>query len=281
MDPQEILIGTLAPAVVVGALLLILWGLGSSAARTDTAAPAAAASIAIGLATLVGFGLVFHWNFSPNESWRWLIWVFPLAGALGAIESHPTTTNALRWTLRLVLVAAATFLVLRKSLLPGGAHLDLQKTVFYIGAPLVLIGVWHATLPRLGAVLGAATLWMLAVGMAGMFVLAAHSINFAQICGSIAGGLGALIVACWLRPSAAGMAGAITPVAIILSAQVFLSFELAEFTTSRWTFGLVALAPVLGLTPIARKPWTRFALMSLPVAVAVGIAFHNYDTSVL
>ena len=280
MDPQELLLGTLAPAIVVGAILLIAWKLTSSAARADSAAPAWAASISIGLATLVGFGLVFHWNFQPNESWRWLIWVFPLAGVLGALESGPATTNALRWSLRLVLVSAATFLVLRKALLPFGDHLEFHKTALYIGATLAVIGLWHATLPRLGAVLGAATLWMLAVGMAGMFVLAAHSINFAQISGTIAGGVGALIVACWLRPSVTGMAGAITPVAIFLSALVFLCFEFAEVSTSRWTFALIALAPVLGSLPIARKPWTRFVLMVLPVAVAVGIAFHYYDTSV-
>src|SRR6185436_4788170 len=113
----------------------------------------------------------------------------------------------------------------------------------------------------------------LATGTAGMLVLA-HCINFGQIGGSIAGALGALIVACWLRPSPSGMAGAITPVAVFLSALVFLSFELAEPSFSRWSFALIALAPLLGI--FSAKPLVRLVLIAVPIVVAVAVAFHAY-----
>ncbi|HUR29457.1 MAG TPA: hypothetical protein VM509_14805, partial [Planctomycetota bacterium] len=112
MDPQALLFAVLASAAVAGGWFLITWGLASSAARADATAPPSAAALAIGLAALAGFGLHFGWNFRPNESWRWLIWVFPLVGLLGALDARIAEKPFARWALRVALIAIAVVLVL-------------------------------------------------------------------------------------------------------------------------------------------------------------------------
>ncbi len=278
MTPHDLLVGVLVPAVLVGGILLIAWGLATSAARADTNAPASAVAIALSLAALAGFGLLFGWEFQPRQSWLWMIWVFPACAALAGLESRSVTTPAVRWLLRVALVGVAIDLVLRKVLWPKGGELDFQKCALYFGVPLLVLFLWHAAIPRLGAALGAGALWMMASGTAAM-LLFANSLRLAQIGGTIAAGLGALIVACWLRPSPSGMTGAITPVAVLLCTLTFTSLEFSSAEYSHWLFALVALAPCLGWLPFARKPALRLCLIAIPIAVAVVLAFRTYDTS--
>ncbi len=278
MNPNDFLVGVLAPALLVGTLLLIAWGLAASAARADPNAPASAVAIAISLGALAGFGLLFGWEPQPRESWLWMIWVFPACAALAGLESRSVTTPAVRWLLRVALVGVAIDLVLRKVLWPKGGDLDFEKCALYFGVPLLVLGLWHAVIPRLGAALGALALWMMASGMAAM-LLFANSFKLAQIGGTVAAGLGALIVACWLRPSPGGMAGAITPVAVLLCTLTFTSFEFASAKYSHWLFALVALAPLCAVLPLARKSLPRLCLIAIPILVAVVLAFATYDTS--
>ncbi len=280
MSPFELLIGVLAPALLVGVILLIAWGLASSASRADSNAPASAVAIAISLGAMAGFGLLFGWEFLPRESWLWMIWVFPACAALAGLEARSVTTPSVRWLLRVALVGVAIDLVLRKVLWPKGGDLSFHKCALYFGAPLLVLFVWHAVIPRLGAVLGAGALWMMATGTAAM-LLFANSLKLAQIGGTIAAGLGALIVACWLRPSASGMAGAITPVAVLLCTLAFTSLEFSSAKYSHWLFAVVALAPLAAMLPIARKSVPRLLLIAIPIAIAVALAFRTYDTSAL
>lgn len=278
MNPNDLLVGVLAPALLVGIILLIAWGLTTSAARADTNASASAVAIAISLGALVGFGLLFGLELQPRESWLWMIWVFPACAALAGLESRSVVTLAVRWLLRVALVGVAIDLVLRKVLWPKGGDLDFQKCALYFGVPLLVLGLWHTAIPRLGAGLGALALWMMAAGTAAM-LLFANSFKLAQIGGAIAASLGALIVACWLRPSPGGMSGAITPVAVLLCTLTFTSFEFASAKYSHWLFALVALAPFCAMLPFARKALPRMLLIAIPIAVAVVLAFRTYDTS--
>ena len=280
MDPKDLTQVVLAAAAVAGVILLFAWGLASSASRRDTSAPAAAASFAIGLGTLAGFGLLAGWNLQPRESWLWLIWVFPLAAFAGAYEAREAALPAQRWGARLLLVAVSIGLVLHKTILPSGGKFELQKAALYLGAPLAVMALWHYVLPRLGAGLGALALWLASSGTA-LMLLFAGSVKLLGIGAALAGGLGALIVACRLRPSPGGMAGAITPAAMILSALAFLSIEFSGAKYSPWLFAAVALAPLFGLTPFLRRPWMRAALIAIPIAAAAALAFRTYDTSAL
>lgn len=280
MNPAALLVGVLLPAAVAGAIFFAAWGLGSKAARADASAPAPAAAIAIGAAGMAGFGQLFGWQFLPRESWLWLLWVFPLAGLLGAVEAREGIPATLRFGLRLTLVAGALALVLRKVLWSTGGELQWQKLAIYGAVPLLLASLWRALLTPMGAVVGAGVLWLLTSATAAM-LLFAGSLKLAQASGTAAAALGALAVACWLRPSPRGMAGAITPVAVVLSMLVFLGIEYGYAEYSPWLFALIALAPMFGASGLVRRHWARLFLIAIPVGIAVALAFRTYDTSAL
>jgi len=280
MNPRDLLIGILVPGIVAATILFFAWKLASSAARRDKSASAPAAAIAVSLGSLAGFCALFGWNYRPVESWLWMIWVFPALALLGALEARASSTFLVAALLRIAACGVAMGLVLRKLILHAGPGVDTNRLALYVGTPVIAISLWRSVFPFLSAGVGSAALWMVSTASAVM-VLLAHSMKLAQIGGALAGTLGALIVACLLRPSVKGLAGALTPVAVILSCLVFLSLEYSSMGYSVWLFALVGLAPALGVLPFVKKPWMKIALIAIPIAIAVALAFRTYDTSAL
>jgi len=276
VNPLDLLRGILVPGVLVGGALLLAWGLASSAARRDSDAPAAAAAAAPPLGMFAGLVLLFGWESVPKESWRWLGWLCLAVALLGAIESREKQSFGLRWGLRLAMVIAALALVLRKRLLHAGDDPEWAKLALYLGAPLAVIGLWRALLPRLGAVAGAGALWLLSAASA-LMLLFAGSLKFSLIAGALAGGLGALVIACWLRPSVSGMSGAIVPVAVLLSTLCFVGFEFCYAEYSPWLYLGLALAPLAVALPFVRSSGARLAALALPVISVLIVAFLAYD----
>lgn len=276
MNPIDLLRGILAPGVLVGGALLLSWGLASASARRDSAAPPAAAAAAVPLGMLAGLVLLFGWESVPKESWRWLGWLCAALALLGAWESRENSSFGLRWSLRIAMVLAALALVLRKRLLPAGDDPEWAKLALYLGAPLFVIGLWYALLPRLGAVAGAGALWLLSAASSAM-LLFAGSLKFALIAGALAGGLGALVIACWLRPSVAGMSGAIVPVAVLLSTLCFVGFEFCYAEYPPWLYLGLALAPLAVALPFLRSHVAKLCALALPVIAVLIVAFRAYD----
>ena len=277
MDPLTLGLGILAPAILVGAFLLIAWGLASRAARQDVQASASAAAFAVPLGMLLGLLFLFGYEKIPSESWRWLPHVCLLLALLCAFEARAQASQGTRWAFRLAIVAAAVGLILRKRIWPAGGDLELGKLGLYLGTPLVVIAVWRTMLPRLGARGAACALWALAVAMSAM-LLFAGSLKFALAGSALAGALGALVVACWLRPSVSGMSGAIVPVAVLLSVLAFLGLEFTYANYSPWLFAVIGLAPLLAWERLARnRTWLRTALIALPIVVALVLAFRGYQ----
>jgi hypothetical protein len=277
MNPAEMLQAVLVPAAVVGVVLLALWGLGSAAARrtSDASAPAAAFSVCAG--AMAGFVLSFGWNPKPVDSWKWILWLFPAAALLGSLSSRRDASTVTRlgyWTL---LALAATGLVFRRVLLPSGGEFDLDRAALFVALPVALTALWSTVIPALGAGLGASALWLVASATA-LLCLCAHSLAFTQTAASVAGALGALVVACLLRPSASGLAGAVAPVAVLLSTLSLCAVVFARPYYSRSLFVLVALAPFGGLLPAGGRAWLRFLYIAVPVAVAGALALRTYDT---
>lgn len=275
MNPLDLALGILAPGVLVGCVLLVSWGLASSASRRNPKAPAPAVALVLPLGMLLGLVLLFGWVSVPRESWRWLGWVCIAIALLGAFEAREGLPRGARWALRISMVLVILGCLLRKRLLPSGADPQWVKLALYFSSPLVLIALWRALLPRLGAVAGAGALWFLCVATQ-LLVLFGGSLKFAQAGGALAGGLGALVVACWLRPSVVGMSGAIAPVAVLLSSLAFLGLEFSFAAYSPWLFLAPALAPLLLAVPFLKSNGARLLAMALPVVVALVVAYRAY-----
>ena len=278
MDPTQLLPGILAPAAVVGVFLLIAWGLASQASRRNQDAPGGAAAFALGAGALAGFVLLHGFQPKPTESWLWMVWVYPAVAILGALEARPALPLFARSLVRVLLIGGALWLVLGKRLWPASGEIDFAKSGLYLGSALAVSLLWSAVLPQLGAALGASAMWLASTAVSALLVFAG-SVRLAGLAAGIAGGLGALIVACLLRPSARGMAGAILPAVVMLSMLAFLSLEFSHAAYPPWIFALVASAPLLGLCAPAARPFVRLALVAVPVLVAVGWGFSTYEQS--
>lgn len=278
MNPLDIGLGILAPGVLAAVVLLVGWGLASAASRRDSAAPAGPAAAAAPLGMLVGLVLLFGWENVPRESWRWLAWLCIAVAPLAVAESREAQPSAMRWSLRLGMVLCALALVLRKRVWPAALDPEWTKLALYLTLPLAVIGLWRALLPRLGAVAGASALWLLAASSAAM-LLFGGSLKFAQSAGALAGALGALVVACWLRPSVAGLSGAIAPVAVLLSTLCFVGFEFSYAAYSPWLYLGIALSPLASALPFVRGNGARLCALAVPVVAVLVVAFRAYTAA--
>jgi hypothetical protein len=276
MDPQDLLRGVLAPGALVGALLLVFWGLASKAARRDLQAPGAAAAAAIPWGMLLGMVLLYGFEVRPLETWRWMDWLCIAIAPLAALAAQFQAREHLRRGLHVAMVAAALGLVLRKRIFPDSGAIAWDKLALYFFAALFVIALWRRLLPRLGAVGGAAALWFLASATAAM-LLFSGSLKFAMCAAALAGALGALLAACWLRPSLSGMSGAIAPVALLLSTLVFLGFEFAYSPSSPWLFLGIALAPAVLFVPLLRNNTMRGIGLAIPVCTVLNCAWRAYS----
>jgi hypothetical protein len=292
----------LAPAVAAALILGLLWSLYSHAARKSGPGIAWAAPLAVATAAALGYALLEGWPAYPKESWQWLAWITVAGGVLGIVESliggqrrgtrerPPEGSHRSRaglWSMRIPLLAAcATCLLLRVAKTSDGSF-DVAHVALDVGAVAIGWFVLATAIPAHGPRVGAIVLCVVATAATPLFVFSGNA-RFAYLSAALCSGLGALSVACWLRPSPRALTSALTPAALLLG---LLCVSAREFGYARFSpawYGAVAIAPALALLPgsrwipIASEPLrviARLAVLGAVLGVAVMVAWNTYDPS--
>ena len=279
MEPNLALQGVLLPAVLAGLVLLVGWRLHR---RDGGAAPAWVVSLAVGAAAASGHVLRFGWQWAPRESWRWLGWIVCAAALLGMLETWPATRpSAWRWGARAAVTWAALRLVLGYKLERAWTGFEGQAVLAALcAAVLCAWWLWERGLGAFAARSGALFLWSTWT-LGAVMLLFAYSARLAELGGAVCAGLGALVVAGFLRPRAS--LGAALPVVLIGFAcmSVLAVLQGKPDFHPAW-FLSIFFAPAAGAA-MARaghpRPWLGFGIGLAGALVAAAIAWRSYAPS--
>jgi len=275
MEPSLPLLGVLLPAALAGLVLVLGWRLHR---RGSAVAPAWVAGLATGAAAVSGHALRFGWQWAPRESWRWLGWITCTAALLGMLEScaakHPW-----RWIARAGVTWIGLRLVLGYKLERAWAGFEGQAWLAGLcAAVLCAWWLWERGLGALASRPGALLLWSV-WSLGAVMLLFAYSARLAELGGAICAGLGALAVACFLRPRASPMAA--LPVVLIgfacLSVLAVLQGK-PDFHPA-WFLLLFCAPAAIVVTAKAGRPWLGFGLALIGAMAAAAIAWRSYAPS--
>ncbi len=272
--------GVLLPAAIAAALLalpLLRRPGADGRPRSAWAVPAG-----LGLALLAAHaGLKGFPRVPPGESTEWLFVAGLAATALGVAEALRPAPAGVRWGIRAAVALAALGALLRGRL--RHTHTLGEAAVMVALLAAGALATWalldgvasRARGPGYPLVLSAiAGGGALALGLSGSQLLA-------QLAGALACATTAAAAVAWLRPSATWTAGATAVPALAMAAAWLSGLTYADLPWA--SLALLAVSPALalagGFVPLARlgprwEALTRAAIASLPVAAAVGIAFH-------
>jgi hypothetical protein len=254
VDPLTLVLGVAVPALVAGAVLLVRrrW-LGG---------------VALALAYLAGTLVIFRDDLGREKPPRLAV-VGLLAAAIAAI-ADPRRRRAL-FVLPAALGPALALYAVARETLPLGAkigHGVLEAAISYAG--ILTFDIWASRREHFAQGILA---WFLAA--AGAVAVAIPSwVGGGQAAGTVAAGLGALVVLSLWKPVEGRIHSAL-PVALALLPGVWaLAYHLSGFPLSATL--LLALAPLgLWIGEVTKKRVLGPITVTVLVAVAVGIAIAS------
>jgi hypothetical protein len=274
------------PALAALLVLAIAWRLTPRGRRTSAEPRPWAAPLAVALAAALGHALLNGWPWRPNESWRWLAWIAVSGGALGIMESASRSSVLGTWIVRaLVLGASVTLLLLRVAHKDDG--LDVGRVALDAAAALAGWLVFAPAVAAHGARLGPVLLFACGSAVSAMVLFSAN-LRVALLGAALCGGLAALALSSWRRPSPRGLAGATSTAALLFACLAIAAVELGYPGFSPAWYAAVALAPLASiaagsrLIPIGREPARSIARLAIALAVlATGVlaAWRAYASS--
>ena len=251
MDLEVVLKGALPP--VVAALLFVSLG------------GARLLPLAVGVGLLVAYGLLRNevppW---PHELWSapngaaWLLWGIVFAGLLALLEHLRLVPQRVAPVLGVAAAGVVVWLMLDKL----AARWDANDVLLHVGGGAVLAGAAVLAQRRgLGLApkgLGPAIVVMLLLSLdAGLVALAGRSAFLGQLCGAVAGAVGAACgTVLWRRAFTLGVADG-TWIGITQVGFVLAGVHLAYLP---WSLAALALLPPFTLLLVprglaTRKPW--------------------------
>jgi len=272
VSPTLILLGFLAPAVLVGCALVF-------GRRWPRLAPLAA-----GLGFLVGyFGILGKLpGFPPRDSTQMLFYLALGAGMVGWFEGRGSARSQLALQAPRLVLSALVPLLLLRNVIPNQDPAEATRTVAQAG--LVVLVAWSGTDALAERHEGGsvpACLWVAATGASLALMISGFAVG-AQFAGVLAAMMGAAIVSNWMRPGLSVARGTATVVVLLLGALGVTGVHLAELP---WAAGvLFVLAPLAAwaveLGPLAglstrRAAVLRVAAVLVPVAIGVWIAWDQ------
>lgn len=226
--------GVLVPALVAAAVWSLGWALRGDASRT--------ASLSVAAAYPAGHAAIVGWPaFPPVEATQWLVYLALGAGALAALGGRNPLAGWWPWASRLALAVAVPVLLLR----PLVTHRwnALQSATWIGGSALVIVALTKA-LEALGRRSGAgpAPLALAVCAAAGSAVLlVSGSALVAQLASVLAGTVGALTLAAWIRPQRA-VSGALFPAVAVYAGLLLAGLHYVEVPAT--SASLLAAAPL-------------------------------------
>jgi hypothetical protein len=255
-DPfRTALYAAVVPALVAAALLFALRHLRRGEVRPADAGLAAGAAFVAGFLGLVGTPK----RFPPLEHWQWLVYVGPLAAAVGLLDVRRTPAPSwLRWLLRSALIVFSI-----RAVAPDSAVMPMALVAFVTA--LVIIAL-DAVAKRAEPASALSVALLLALGT-GVSVALSGFADAGLVCGSLAAGLGTcLLLSRFVRVSARDV-----PVVsgVLCAVTAVTGVVLAEMT---WPMAaLLAAGPVAAaIVEMTLAP----RLKALPAAAArIGVAF--------
>ncbi len=189
---KPILLGVVLPAVLSGLWLLPAWR-----RRDDTVSDSGrwVGPLALATAYIAGHVGTLGWPpFPAIEANQWVAWFTIVAAVMGVVEAARAVPAWRQWMLRVLLLAATLWLVLRPmvdySWEPG------QAVLWIGGIGALALGLWvelELVLPRLSPAAGWLTLLLQVSGGAAALAMSG-SLALGLLAGGLAAGVGAALV---------------------------------------------------------------------------------------
>lgn len=290
MDARTLLLGTLLPGLVCGALLFGFLALGKSRPRQVWTA---AGGFAVALGYAVGMLQVLPWSGWFPWAMRQIAWLFPLIGLWCALEASLPLSDRKRWFVRAALALFTGWLCLRPLLrnldsgFDEGAGWSSEHTWLWIEIALLALvalvswRVWE----RLGGFLRvrASTASATAVALAAAVAqLLGSTASNAQLQGALVAALCACFVAALWRPDrdfAPSLAGvlALLQVALLHDGWRYNALPLASaiLIAAAPAFLLLALVFVPDSMAAPKRIAARTAALLVPLGAALLVAWSR------
>jgi hypothetical protein len=271
------LLKQIAPAVLVA--LIVAAGV-SALARLwkGPRANSAVVACALGLAYFCGHLVNTGWfALPPADTTNWLPFFALAAAVLGAVDSAVAVQTWVR-LLAFVLFSAGVFwLLLRPKFQYGWSPAQGIVWVLCLAAAMVLLAFVIDALSKRPSSTAVATLLFLLIACGGTFgaLMLSGSLLLGQFAAVLMAALFGILVLNFQRAS---LGRAIVPVfATLLAALLASGYFFSELPGSSAL--LLAASPALALVPVRRlmPVWTflaQAALMSVPIFIALALAFH-------
>jgi len=261
-------------AAVAAALLFIFACWWKSASRS-------AGAIAIGAGYVAGHALAAGWSpFSPRSATHWLFW-FAVIGVIAAVADalvRPKgTVRLVTWA---IICTIACRLILQPKFSYAWSAAEGWLRVFAIALGVVVLTCCLDLIER--RPFGTATLFSVTTVLCGGTCVALI-LSGSLLLGQLACILTAIAATCFLLIIALAApfhpSGAAAPLSLVCAGLWLSGFFYAELPVASAL--LLAVAPAMVLLPVGKEScpqWRvlacRIALVAVPVAIAVVLAFH-------
>ncbi|MHC5109498.1 MAG: hypothetical protein ACYTHJ_06430 [Planctomycetota bacterium] len=237
ISPFDILLGFLAPAVLAGALALIMLRL-----LPENAARIIAAPIAVLGGFLLGYAFVAAAPWQPSDHWHWLPYLAAGAAVVASMVALPAMPAPVRVMLGLALSAAIAWL-----LVPDWEDLEPSRAVYLWGFATYSAAIMVFLFPAAkrsepGRFLVAMILT--SVAASAMMALSGN-LRFAQICGAAVGAMIGCALAVRLAKQKPAHAGLVILFVGIVASLILVS-QLHSFSEiPLFAYALIPPAPLL------------------------------------
>jgi hypothetical protein len=256
--------GGLVPAGVAAVVLLLAFRL----TPRDKPEAAWAGGPALACGFLAAYALLGAAPWQPTASWHWLVWLAVVGGAAGGLEGSGRLSKAALWVVRLVIAAAAAWL-----LTPALPELQTARPAWVAGLAAAVVLLW-SVLAELGRRQSGPWLPFLLVLVHGAAALVLEGAGFgtlAQLAGVLAAVLAACAVICWFVPGRSAVVGTAPGVAVVLTGTLANGWFYNSGDVPWISFILVLAAPlsllVRHVRPVRDASPRRQALVQLIAAL--------------
>jgi hypothetical protein len=260
-------------AAVAAALLFVL-------ARWWRRSSRCAGAIAIGAGYIAGHGLVTDWSpFPPRSATHWLFWFAVIGVIAAAVDALVWPKGVIRLVTWAILSTIACRLILQPKFSYAWSAAEGWLWVFALALGVLALTFCFDVIER--RPFGPATLFSVTT-VVGAGTCLALMLSGSLLLGELASVLTAIAATCFLLIIAVTRhfprSGAAIPLSLVCAGLWLSGFFYAELPAASAL--LLALAPVGALLPLGKEisPWRvvpfRIALVAVPVALAVVLAFH-------
>jgi hypothetical protein len=261
-------------AAVAGALLFVF-------ARWWKSASRCAGAIAIGAGYFAGHVLAAGWSpFPPRHATHWLFWFAVIGGIAAAADALVRPKGTVRLVAWAIICTIACRLILQPKFRYAWSAAEGWLWVFAIALGVVILTCCLDLVER--RPFGPATLFSVTTVLCGGTCIALM-LSGSLLLGQLACILTAIAAACFLLiivlPAPFHPSGGAAPLSLICAGLWLSGLFYAELPAANAL--LLALAPATALLPVGKESYSqwrmlacRIALVAVPVALAVALAFH-------